>query len=494
MKPSLSVSRIVAVAVSLTAAGAQAQSLSNMLVMGTSTVIDPVERYRSYTDLTDVANDFGLLAEEYKVAQRWFSQSPQPTELLVARWVNAASSGGIRGAVRPASQQLMTVWNAITAGSFKVAVNAGALTDVTGLNFGAAANLNAVAGIIQTALAGTTVVWNSFYQRFEITSNLTGATSAISFLQPAATGTDISSLLGMTAASSGAYLFTGQVAETAVSAVQYMDALLGQKWYGVIVPSGVNADHLAIAGFIEGTDTKHTYWVTTLEGGVISAVSTTDIAYLLSQLHYRRTFVQYSSSDAYAAASAAGRILTTDFDGNNTVITLKFKQEPGVVAEDLNSNQANAAEAKHANIFVNYNNDTAIIEQGVMVDGTFVDIVTGTDWLAVELQQRVYNLLYTSTTKIPQTNAGMQLLTTTCEAVCAQGVVNGLLAPGVWNSNGFGTLTQGAYLEKGYYVYAPNVDTQDPADRAARLAVPIQIAAKLAGAIHHVDIAVTVNQ
>jgi hypothetical protein len=494
MKPSLSVSRVVAVSVFLTQAGAQAQSLSNMLVMGTSAIIDPVERYRSYTDLTDVANDFGLLAEEYKAAQRWFSQSPQPTEMLIARWVNAASKGGIRGATLPSSSQLIATWNAITTGSFKIAKDGAAAADITGLDFSAAANLNAVAAIIQTALVGTTVIWNANYQRFEITSNTTGAASAISFMQAAATGTDISTLIGMTAASSGAYLFTGQVAESAVAAVQLMDAMLGQKWYGVGVPSAANADHLAIAGFIEGTNTKHTYWLTTNEAGVLSTVSTTDIAYLLSQLNYRRTFVQFSSSDLFAAFSAAGRILTTDFNGNNTVMTLKFKQEPGVVAESLNSNQADAAEAKNANIFVNYNNDTAIIEQGVMTDGTFVDIVTGTDWLAVELQQRVYNLLYTSPTKIPQTNAGMQLLTTTCEAVCAQAVVNGLLAPGVWNSNGFGTITQGSYLEKGYYVYAPNVDTQDPADRAARLAVPIQIAAKLAGAIHHVDIAVTVNQ
>lgn len=492
--PSLSVSRVVAVSVTLTPAGAQAQSLSNLLVMGTSAVIDPVERYRSYTNLTDVATDFGLLAEEYKTAARWFSQSPQPTELLIARWFNAASRGGIRGATLPASGQLMSAWNAITTGAFKIAKDGGAAADVTGLNFSAAANLNAVAGIIQTALTGTTVVWNANYQRFEITSNTTGAASAISFAQAPASGTDISNLLGMRSTSSGAYIFTGQVAESAVAAVQAMEALLGQKWYGVIVPSAVNADHAAIAEYIEGTDTKHTYWLTTMEAGVLVASNTTDIAYILSQLNYRRTFVQYSSSDAYAAASAAARILTTDFDGNNTVITLKFKQEPGVVAESINSNQADALEAKNANVFVNYNNDTAIIEQGVMADGTFVDIVTGTDWLAVEIQQRLYNLLYTSPTKIPQTNAGMGLACTVVEACCQQGVVNGLLAPGVWNSSGFGVLVQGGYLEKGYYVYAPNVDTQDPADRAARLAVPIQVAAKLAGAIHHFDVAVTVNQ
>lgn len=494
MKSSLPVSRVVRVSVTLTPAGAQAQSLSNLLVMGTSAVIDTVERYRTYSDLTDVANDFGLLAEEYKVAARWFSQSPQPTEIMIARWLKTAASGGLRGAPLAASSRDMTAWNAITSGSMKIGVNGVAAADITGMNFSAAANLNAVAGIIQTALAGTTVVWNAFYNRFEITSNTTGATSAVTFASAAATGTDISSLAGLRQTNSGAYVFTGAAAESLVSAVQLMDSQLGQKWYGVIAPSAVNADHLAVAEFIEGTDTKHTYWLTTQEGGVLVASITSDIAYQLNALGYRRSFVQYSSTDLYAAASAAGRLLTVNYNGSRTTITLKFKQEPGVVAEDLNTNQANAAEAKCANVFVNYNNDTAIIEQGVMADGTFADIVTGTDWLAVTIQAGVYNRLYTATTKVPQTDPGTQTLTTACEAVCTQGIENGLGAPGVWNSEGFGTLTQGQYLQKGFYIWAPSVDAQAQADRAARKAVPIQIAYKLAGAIHSADVAITVNQ
>ncbi len=495
MIPSLSVSRVVAVSVTLTPAGAQAQSLSNMLVMGTSGVIDPVERYRIYTGLSDVAADFGLVAQEYLAAAKWFAQSPQPTALYIGRWVNAASKGGLRGATLSAAGQQMAAWNAVTTGAFKVAKNGGALTDVTGLNFGAAANLSAVAAIIQAApgMSGTTVVWNSFYQRFEFESTTTGATSAISFLAAPATGTDISAMLGGTSGGGG-YLYVGQAAESAVSAVQLMDNAIGQKWYGVNVPSAVTADHLAIASFIEGTDTKHTYWLTTQDAGVLNSAGTTDVAYQLKQLGYKRTFTQYSSSDPNAVMSAAARLLTTDFRGNSTVITLKFKQEPGVVAEALNNSQAVAAEAKNANLFVNYNNDTAIIEQGVMANGTFADIVTGTDWLAVTIQQTLYNLLYTSPTKIPQTDQGMGILKTGCAQVCNQGVVNGLLAPGVWNANGFGLLKQGDYLEQGYYIYSASVDTQNPADRTARMAMPIQIAAKLAGAIHSVNVAITVNQ
>ena len=126
--------------------------------------------------------------------------------------------------------------------------------------------------------------------------------------------------------------------------------------------------------------------------------------------------------------------------------------------------------------------------------GEFIDVITGTDWLAVTLQNSFYNLLYTSRTKIPQTDAGSQLMLVTAESVLSQAVTNGLCAPGVWNSGGFGTLAQGDYLAKGFYVYIQRMALQNPVDRAARKSPLIQIAAKLAGAIHEVSIAVAVNQ
>lgn len=500
MNPSLPVSRVVAVSVQLTPAGAQSQSLSNLLVMCSSAIIDTTEAYRIYATLGAVADDFGLFAVEYLAAQKWFSQTPQPTELLIARWVQAASKGGLRGGTLSASQQAMTVWNAITTGSFKIAKDGAGGTDITGLDFSGAANLNAVAAIIQAALTGITCKWNAVYSRFEFESGTTGITSSVGFLVAAASGVNISATLGCTSTFSGAYLYTGQAAETAAAGAARMDSMLGQQWYGINFPgylpdAGANTTGLlAAAAYIEGTNTKHVLGITTQEAGAISAVTTTDICYQLEQLGYRRTMTQYSSSDANAIVSAMARIMTTNYDGSNTVITLKFKQEPGVTAESLNSTQAAALEAKNGNVFVNYNNSTAILEQGVMADGTFIDIVLGTDWLAVELQTQLYNLLYTSTTKIPQTDQGMQLLTTTCEAVCSQAVVNGLLAPGVWNSGGFGILKQGDFLPKGFYVYSAPVASQTQNDRAARMAVPIQIAAKLAGAIHSIDVAVTVNQ
>lgn len=149
---------------------------------------------------------------------------------------------------------------------------------------------------------------------------------------------------------------------------------------------------------------------------------------------------------------------------------------------------------KNCNVFVNYNNDTAIIQEGVMCNGYFFDEVHGLDWLQNDLQTAVYNLLYTSQTKVPQTNAGINQIVTTLEARLDQAVANGLVAPGQWGGPAFGAITTGQFLTKGYYVYAAPVESQAQADREARKAPVIQIAVKLAGAVHFVDVIVNVNR
>lgn len=307
-------------------------------------------------------------------------------------------------------------------------------------------------------------------------------------------GTDISSMLGMTSSSSGAYVAQGVAAESAVAAVTLFDNQFGQQWYGLTVPQAADADHLAIAAFIESTNNKHFYGVNTQEAGVLVASVTTDIAAQLQALGYNKTCTQYSSNSAYAINSLLGRQLTVDYTGNNTVITLMYKQEPGVQAETLNATQMAALEASNCNVFVAYNNGTTIIEPAVVASGEFIDTIVGMDAFCIDVQTALFNRLYTSTTKIPQTDPGMHILATDIEGVCQQYVANGLFAPGVWNSGGFGTLNQGDYLAKGYYVYQPPVASQSQADRAARKSVPFQIAVKLAGAVHTIDFAVTVNQ
>ncbi len=171
-----------------------------------------------------------------------------------------------------------------------------------------------------------------------------------------------------------------------------------------------------------------------------------------------------------------------------------FKQEPGVVGEDLDQNQALTLKNKRCNVFVDYVNDTTLIQYGVMSGEAYFDEIHGTDWLQNAIQTACFNVLYLTTTKIPQTDAGVNQLTNAIDGVCGQAVNNGLVAPGTWNGPSFGQIKTGDFLKNGYYIYAAPIALQSQSDRDARKAPPIQVAIKLAGAIQEVDVLVDVNR
>ncbi len=496
MSTGLAVSDIVNVQIVMSPIAAALRNFGSLLLLGsTPNVIDSSQRLRSYTSLSGVAADFGTTSPEYLAASLYFAQSPTPAFLYIGFWAAAATSAVLHGGVLSVAQQAIANFTAITTGSLQLTVN-GTLKTLAALNFSGAANLNAVAAILQTAIgASATVAWNANYNRFDITSTTTGVASTLTYASPTGSGVDVSGLLGLTAATGALPPVNGIVAETLISAVNTM-ATVSNDWYGlnVCAPTAVTADHLAIAAFIEAATPSRIYGLTSQDSTILASNVTTDIASQLQALNYKRTFVQYSSSSPYAAISIFGRAFTVDFTGSNTALTVKFKTEPGVAAETMTESQAAAATAKNCNIFVNYQNGTAIVQQGVMSGGFFFDETHGTDWLQNYVQTAVYNLLYTSTTKIPQTDAGINLITNTVDQAMSQGVVNGLLAPGVWTAGGFGALKTGDILPKGYYIYAPPIAQQNLSDRAARKAPTLQVAAKLAGAVHFASVIINVNR
>lgn len=267
------------------------------------------------------------------------------------------------------------------------------------------------------------------------------------------------------------------------------------NWYGLAIADSadlVEADVISVAAAIETSSLSRILAVTTDDVNVLVAGNTDNIGYKLKAAGYGRTFWQYSSSSKYAAISAFGRAFTVNFTGNNTTITLKFKTEPGVTYETLTTTQAAAIDSINGNVYVYYANDTAIIQQGVMANGDFFDERHGLDWLQNYVQTNLYNLLYTSATKIPQTDAGVTRLMTNVEASLDQAVNNGLVAPGVWNGGPIGQIQSGDTLTKGYYVYADAVSSQAQSDREARKSPVIQAAIKLAGAIHYGDVQINV--
>ncbi len=493
----LPVARVVNVTVSLTTQPTQAPSINTCLILGTTDgVIDGVTRMREYQDIAEVAADYSTTDEEYLAAVPWFSQNPSPMTLFIGFWAKNASHGQLFGATLPTASQLLSFWNAVTNGGFSITINGGAATSVTGINLSSQTNLNGVASAINTALAGSavsaTMLWNAQFHRFELTSASTGSNSAVAFLTAPVSGTDISGMLGMTTATSGAYASPGLAPETALAAVTKFDIEFSTVWYALEVPSASDADHEAIGAYIEAANPGHYYGVTTSEAGTLVPTDQTNIAYQLSTLGLRKSCVQYSSSNPYAVGSYLARILTTRWNGQNTTLTMKFKQEPGIAPEVINTSQANALKGFNCNVLATYVNGARFTQEGVSCSGDFTDTIIGADALGLQMQTNIFNVLYTSL-KVPQTDQGVSLLLTAGDASCVAFVANGYIAPGTWNANGFGTLNQGDFMAKGWYSFAQPIALQSQADRATRHSPLLQYAVKLAGAVHDADVLISVN-
>lgn len=492
MPQGLAVSDVIDVTVSISPVAVPTRNFGAGILIGSTDVIDVFERMRRYSSIEDIGGDFGTTDPEYAAAARFFSQDPQPSLLYVGRWARTATRGVLRGGVLTSAEKLLSAWTTVTSGGFKISID-GTEVAVSGLNFSSALSMPGVAAIIDAGLAGASVTWDANSGRFVVKSDTTGVTSTVSYATAPASGTNISGQLKLTSALAGTPV-AGKAAETLQECLQALVDKSGDWYAAVLVPSDVDTSVvLAASEYVEALNKKRILGATITSTTVLDNTLSTDLASVLQDNELKRSFVQYSAEN-YAVASFFGRAATVDFTGNRTALTMKFKTEPGVSPETLTETQASTLKSKNCNVFVNYDNSTAIIQEGVMSNGYFFDEVHGLDWLENYIQTEVWNLLYTSKTKVPQTNAGSEMIASVMARCLNQGVENGLIAPGQWNADGFGTLERGQYLESGYYIYYPDISTQSQADREARKSVPFQIAVKLAGAVHYVRITVNVNR
>lgn len=514
----LSVKRVVNVTVSLSPMAAQRRGFGTLLIIGDSDVLSDSESFRSYSTLEGVTEDFEVDAPEALAAQAYFSQTPQPDSLVISKWQAQPTSGFLTGA--NLSQVDFTTLQ--KDGAFKISVNGSEIT--VNVTASSAVDLDDIATRINTALGeNASCALNG--GALVITSKATGTGADVSYASAPDDGTDLSAIFGLTEGAGAKQTQGADHAQSAVEAVSQALEDFGRDFYGVIFAAQTaltDNDYLEIAQLIEASGDSHIFGITLTDPKFIATPSNDaanvdsavtgqarvgedgqDLPTKLKNGQFTRTITFYSpyvegdsayQLNPYFAASALGRMFTVDFDGSRTTLTLKFKQAPSLQPGDYSETQANRLEDKNVNIYAMYDNDTYIIEQGEMASGMHADERHGLDWLQDAIQTAIFNVLYQSKTKIPQTDDGMAMIVSAIEKVLNQAVDNGLVASGVWNSDGFGTLENGDTLANGYYVYAASVNDQDQSQREAREAPAIQCAVKLAGAIESVDVTVNVNR
>jgi hypothetical protein len=264
------------------------------------------------------------------------------------------------------------------------------------------------------------------------------------------------------------------------------------EWYACMATEAVIADHKEIALWVETAEPTSVYAYTTADADVLNGVAGNLMEYL-KDAGFSRTIGQYSTTSLYAAAAIIGYAMGANTGLANSAYTLKFKQEVGVLTEEISVTDLGTIKGNNGNLYLSYGNYYKIFGEGVMANGQFFDEVINLDMLKNNIQLNVMDLLY-GNPKVPQTEAGVTQLIQSINQACDIAQVIGFIGEGMWTGNTVLNLNTGDALPNGYLVQAASLASQSDADRQLRKSPSIYVAIKEAGAIHSVLIGVYVNR
>lgn len=428
--------------------------------------------YKLYVSPTEVGTDFGTSSETFKQANAIFSQQP-----------NILANGGYLAVIPfvPATQHL--AFSGIAAsGSFELNFAA----DVT-----PAINWNDTLPTIQTKVRTLTgleaaVVTGSIATSLNVEFE--------GYYGPAALLTVTNDTLQTSAPAAITILVTTATAgETFDAAIVRTEGLV--QYFGLFGARIFSqADMLAAAAVVEPLN-KIALFVSrddldVLPGGMLDLLRTGGFD--------KSRGLYYGGNDDDSAlvmmAAYAGRAFSTNFEGSNTTQTMHLKDLNGVQPDpSMTQTLLDQCQLAGADVYVSIQGVAKVFCSGA---NDFFDNVYNLQWFIGALQVAGFNVLAQTSTKIPQTEAGVSVLKGGYRQVCEQAVTNQFAAPGVWNSpDTFGNqsdLLQNV-AQRGYYIYSIPISQQSPAVRATRAAPLIQIALKYAGAIHSSFVIVNVN-
>ena len=459
---------------------------------------DQSSNYLLFSSLEPIGTAWGTSSETYAAAQPFFAQSPRPKTLIIARWdavgsTIPAAASAVYG--RPITATVPE-FAAFTAATFTVPINS--VDNVyAGIDLSTVTTFDNLATALDAAVTadGIHIRYDATGSRMIMESKTTGAALQVSYMT--GTGADyIGTLLGMDNLAP-TYVVPGTDQKvippaTIPQALLALSLVYGDWYAAVVVKSPLTDDEIqATANYIMGAERKM-FGVTTLDATHLLSQSGNIFKALYDEQAYR-VVAQFDTTDKYAIVSFLARALSVNFAGSNTTITMKFKTEPSVTPEPVTELQASQAKALGINYYAYY--DTVpLVAEGTVIGGRFFDEVHILDWFCDAVQKNVFGVLYQSPNKVPLTDAGTHRLQAAVESACRDGVKNGAFAPGIWNGDPFGNLETGDRLDTGYYIYADTVDNLSPSDRQERRAPPIQVALKLAGAIHFADVIVNFDR
>jgi len=394
----------------------------------------PPQTMAEFTSAASVGTYFGTASEEYLRAVQYFGfvskQIKQASAIQFARWVDVAVAPMIFGGT---AAKLLATLQLVTAGGFTLSLGGVPLV-ATALNLSGAADLNAVAALMQTKIrtgTGTvftaaTVTYDAVTNRFNFVGGATGASAVVltdgAQTPLAAFGWAPSTTTGLIVANGSAI----EAPEAAFNASVAANNNFGSFLY---MPAVTQAQMLALA----------------------AANYALNVQFLMCQ--------DVSVANAAAWAGAAGAIggqamtlspITTEYPEQDPMMILastnynlrnaaqnymyqQFASQTPSVTDDTNSDAYDA-------LVINYYGQTMkngrvinFYQRGLMFgginDARDIGIYCNEMWLKSYMGGKLMDVLL-ALTQIPATQEGRGILLSNSLAVVQLALLNGTIQPG----------------------------------------------------------------
>lgn len=263
----------------------------------------------------------------------------------------------------------------------------------------------------------------------------------------------------------GVYVFNDSTSATGVATDLATIRAADGDFYGLVL------DMTSRDGIEAAAATAETWRVVfasnSADSDQLVALTTDDVASELKALSYRRAGHSYHKNyDSFLGAGWLGVMLPYE----PGAATFAHKTVAGVsVSTELSATEVETLTAKHANFYTTVGG-VNVMRWGTAAGGSYLDDTISIDWATARIEEEVWGLI-AATPKLPFTDASGDRLGGTVMGVLLLGVQRNVFA-----NDPVPTVT------------VPKVADISPIDRAGRVFGTIEFTARLAGAIHQVDI------
>lgn len=241
-------------------------------------------------------------------------------------------------------------------------------------------------------------------------------------------------------------------------------AAANTAWF-VICPAGLTGKNEDIAKWAEAHEKMACFTVTGTESS-------------LSVDTYQNSFEIYSPDKIEADKYINVAFAVTGLQYQPGSETWSFKTLAAVSPAELTATQMQALQEANISYYTEYGNKY-ITQSGKTVGGEWIDVVRFMLWLKSFMQECVYNLFVTHP-KIPYTDNGIAQVQTQMVYALKRGQAMGGIAPTEYDEDGNAI--------PGYTVSVPRARDLTQAERSSRELKNCKFTARLAGAIHYVEI------